>query len=138
MDDFEHRLRTQKFVYLLQTFGIYLGYDYSWYLRGPYCTSLATVGYALSKIYGDVHYDKGLVFANPDVQEHFEQFKKFVRGRENDNDFLEIAASLHMLKKTSGMDRGGIVKKVAGKQERFAEEQCGAIWEEMEQWGLIG
>ena len=116
MDDFEHRLRTQKFVYILQTFGIYLGYDYSWYLRGPYCTSLATIGFALSKIYGDVPYDKGLVFVNPGIQERFEQFKEFIKGRENDNGFLEIAASLHMLKKTSGLDRGEIIKKVADKQ----------------------
>ena len=137
MDDFEHRLRTQKFVYLLQSFDIYLGYDYTWYLRGPYCTQLAAVGYALSKSYHRIPHDKSMVFLDGDVQERFERFKAFIRGRENDNDFLEIAASLHILKKTSGLSRGEIVEKVAAKQARFTPDQCGRAWEEMEECGLM-
>lgn len=33
MASFNDRLRLQKTVYLLQAFGIYPGYDFSWYLR---------------------------------------------------------------------------------------------------------
>ena len=138
MGDFEHRLRVQKFVYLLQAFDIYLGYDYSWYLRGPYCTQLATIGYALTKSYASIPYDENMAFSRPSVQERFERFKEFIRGRENDNDFLEIAASLHILHKTSGMPRAAIVERVASKQGRFAEEECGRIWDVMEKWGLMG
>ena len=137
MGDFEHRLRVQKFVYLLQSFDIYLGYDYSWYLRGPYCTQLATVGHALSRSYGDIPYDEAMVFSNPDVQERFEAFKEFIKGRENDNDFLEIAASMHILHKTSGLPRAGIVEKVAAKQDRFTADECNRIWGVMEEWELI-
>ena len=135
MGDFEHRLRIQKFVYLLQAFGMYLGYEYSWYLHGPYCTRLATVGYALGSIYDMVPYDRDMEFVNPAVQDRFEEFKKFIRGRENDNDFLEIAASLHILRKTSGMARAAIIERVEAKQERF-RGRCGGVWEEMERWSL--
>ena len=137
MADFEHRLRIQKFVYLLQAFDVYLGYDYSWYLHGPYCTRLATVGYALSSIYDMVPYDKDMVFVNPTVQKRFERFKKFIKGRENNNDFLEIAASLHILHKTSGMPRADIVTRVAAKREHFSDEECSRVWEEMEECGLM-
>ena len=136
MDDFGHRLRVQKFVYLLQSFDIYLGYDYSWYLRGPYCTQLATIGYALSRAYDQIPRDQKMAFANPDAQERFERFKEFIRGRENDNDFLEIAASLHMLRKTGSMPRAAIIERVEAKQERF-RGRCGGVWEEMERWKLM-
>ena len=138
MDDFDHRLRVQKFVYLLQAFDIYLGYDYSWYLHGPYCTRLATVAYALGPLYDKIPCDKDMVFVNPAVQKRFEQFKRFIRGRENDNDFLEVAASEHILHKTSGMPRADIVKRVAAKRNRFDEGYCNDVWDEMrEKWRLV-
>lgn len=33
MDGFDGRLRLQRFICLLQTFDIYLGYEFSWYIR---------------------------------------------------------------------------------------------------------
>ena len=138
MGDFAHRLRVQKFVYLLQAFDIYLGYDYTWYLRGPYCTHLATIGYALSRAYDRIPRDQKMAFVNPDVQERFVRFKGFIRGRENDNGFLEIAASLHVLHRTSGMGKDAIIERVAAKRECFSREQCAGIWEEMERWNLMG
>lgn len=138
MDDTGHRLRVQRFVYLLQAFDIYLGYDYSWYMRGPYCTRLAAVAYSLGPLYDMIPYDRDMVFANPGVQERFDMFKQFIRGRENDSDFLEAAASLHVLHRTSGMPRADIVKKVAAKQDHFDEEYCNDIWDEMmEKWRLV-
>ena len=138
MGDFDHRLRIQKFVYLLQTFDIYLGYDYSWYLRGPYCTQLATTAYTLSRSYDRIPIDQEMAFTNPDVQERFERFKEFVRGRENDNDFLEIAASLHMLRNAYGnMSRADIVARVATKRAHFDKAACEAAWEELERWNLM-
>lgn len=116
---------------------MYLGYDYSWYLHGPYCTRLATVGYALTSIYDMVPYDKDMVFVNPAVQERFRRFKKFIKGRENDNDFLEIAASLHILHKACGMARADAVEKVASRRDRFKGDRCGQVWEEMAGCGLM-
>lgn len=137
VDDFGHRLRVQKFVYLMQSFGIYLGYDYSWYLHGPYCTTLATMAKALSHIYDKIPRDPGMAFVNPAVQERFERFKRFICGRENDSVFLEIAASLHVLHKTSGLPRPDIVRKVTAKRKQLKESECDRVWEEMEEWGLM-
>ena len=114
-----------------------MGYDYSWYLRGPHCAQLAAVGYALSKPYHRIPRDESTVFLDGDVQGRFERLKRFVRGRESDNDFLEVAASLHMLKKARGLPRDEIVEKVLAKVDRFTPDQCDRIWKEMEEWGLM-
>lgn len=137
VDNFRHRLRVQKFVYLLQSFDIYLGYDYSWYLHGPYCTTLAAMAKALSPVYDKIPHDPGMAFVDPAVQERFEMFKKFISGRENDNAFLEIAASLHILHKTSGLLRPEIIKRVVAKRKQFKEPECESVWEEMKKWGLM-
>ena len=137
MGDFDHRLRVQKFVYLLQAFDIYLGYDYSWYLRGPYCTQLATTAYALSHSYDVISRDQKMAFTNPDVQERFERFKEFIKGRESDNDFLEIAASEHMLRKTTDMPRADIIARVRAKRDHFTVAMCEDAWEDLERWNLI-
>jgi uncharacterized protein YwgA len=38
---FNDRLRIQKVIYLLQTFGLRTRWNFSWYLRGPYSSDLA-------------------------------------------------------------------------------------------------
>lgn len=48
IESFDDRLILQKAIYLAQAAGINLGYYYRWYLRGPYCPSVAEDGFALS------------------------------------------------------------------------------------------
>ena len=40
MDNFNNRLIYQKVIYLMQNFGLSLGYGYSWYVKGPYSPDL--------------------------------------------------------------------------------------------------
>lgn len=46
MRTFDGRLIVQKATYLAQAAGVDLGYFFGWYLRGPYCSSLAHDAYA--------------------------------------------------------------------------------------------
>ncbi len=137
MDDFDGRLRLQKFIYLLQTFDIYLGYDYSWYLRGPYCTNLAACGFELEKAYHRIPDGEKMKFRDGRIQKKFEKFIKFISGHEDDIDFLEIAASLHFQKQISELSDDEIIEKVANKRYKFTKESCIKIWEEMKRWNLI-
>ena len=41
MDRFDDKLEVQKIIYLLQEYGINLGYAYEWYIRGPYCKQVS-------------------------------------------------------------------------------------------------
>ena len=137
LEDFDGRLRLQKFIYLLQTFDIYLGYDYSWYLRGPYCSTLAACGFALEKIYDKIPDGERINFHDDRVQRRFERFTKFISGHEDDIEFLEIAASLHFQKQISELNDYAIIEKVANKRPNFTKEGCVKIWEELKKWNLI-
>ncbi len=137
VDDFDGRLRLQKFIYLMQSFGIYLGYDFSWYLRGPYCTTLAACGFALREIYDDIPENVRLRFESDKVQREFERFAKSITKHESNEEFLEIAASMHYLRKTCTLTNDEIIEKVAKKQPDFTEKRCREIWKEMEKWNLL-
>ncbi len=47
LTSFSDRLCLQKYVYLAQICGVDLGYRFSWYLRGPYCTALTSDAFQL-------------------------------------------------------------------------------------------
>lgn len=138
MTTFMDRLRLQKFVYLLQAHNIYLGYDFSWYIRGPYCTTLATAGFALTSFYDDIpKQTKNTKFANSIVQSRFDTFAKFIDKKENDADFLEAAASLHFLKKTRDISDGDAVEKVAKKMPNADESYVRNVLGQITREGLL-
>jgi len=80
MSTFEGRLKLQKTVYLLQSFGVYLGYGFTWYMRGPYLTRLTKDGFALQTIYKQV--PEG-TFAEKNVQKRFAEFLAFMEDKKN-------------------------------------------------------
>lgn len=141
MDTFDDRLRLQKFIYLLQAHGIYLGYDYSWYLRGPYCSSLATDGFILDDIYTDMVRESDTdrtAFANNLIQKRFERFAKFVSGYETKPEFLEAAASLHYqlaVNPDAGADEA--IRVVANKMPRADKAYVRDIFNMLKKEGLV-
>ena len=137
MEKSSDRLRLQKFIYLLQSFDVFLGYPYSWYIRGPYCSTLATCGFALRDIYGVIPEENAVRFSDPEVQSRFERFRKFIKSREMDNDFLEIAASIHLLVRLDKENREQIIGSVVEKQKRFTTGRVEEIWGELEKCGLL-
>lgn len=46
---FDDRKRVQKAVYLIQRADILLGYEFGWYIRGPYCSDLTRDYYSLAR-----------------------------------------------------------------------------------------
>ena len=79
----------QKIAYLAQTRGIDLGYEFEWYLRGPYCKQVSE----------DAHSAKG---AEPGPaglsSDRIGKFAEYLRPHMQDAEWLEIAASLIYLK----------------------------------------
>ena len=138
MRTFDHRLRVQKFVYLLQSFDVYLGYDYSWYLRGPYCSTLAAAGFALAEFYEDIPDDSRMSFSSSAVHGRFESFKEFIGGYEDDTDFLEMAASFHFLEKDGRLSRDKIFEKVRNKRPSFTAPKCREVRSYLESRGPAG
>ena len=127
------RLKIQKMVYLMQAFGVYLGYDFSWYLRGPYCMVLASNIIRLQYIHASMPNLKSK-FDNKKARKMFKRFLKFSKDKSAGE--LEMAASLHCLSQACGMSDSEAKSRVENEQG-FSPEQVDGAWTEMEECGLI-
>lgn len=135
MSSFPDRLRLQKIIYLLQAFKVYLGYDFSWYLRGPYCSKLAHNGFSLQEVYDVVPDD--IRFKDRGDRKRFGEFLKFIAGKDIDD--LEIAVSLHYLKAVHKSAPDDHIQDMVIKKERtdFTPGQVSKIWKEMKEKKLV-
>lgn len=135
VDRFDDRMRLQKTVYFLQAFGINRGYEFGWYMRGPYCSLVAMDGFDLRGVYDRIP-EGGKPFTTYRANELFDRFCSFVRGR--GAAYLEIAASLHHLKHSGvGDPDDRIKKKVEEKRPEFTAGQVDQAWDDMSRAGLI-
>lgn len=92
--DFNARLILQKTVYLMEQFGLNIGYYFSWYLRGPYSPSLARDVYSMVKSYLEIPPAK---FVDPSKEKRFCEFLSFIKPFSRDHAYLERIASIHFL-----------------------------------------
>lgn len=95
MSSFPNRLRLQKVVYLMEAFGIPLGYSFSYYIRGPYSTNLARDAFAVDN-FDEV---KQVKFSEESLESRLVKFLEWIDSRKNNDDLLEILASIHFLHK---------------------------------------
>ena len=135
MKKFEDRLILQKTIYLLQAFDLYIGYKFSWYIHGPYCTELTRDGYSILEIKGNKTIT---LFSDSGDEEKFKKFLKFLGDKKTDPSWLEIISSIHFLNKVyPNLDREEILMIVENKQPEFKKEDCINGWNYLESWDLI-
>lgn len=134
VDEFDDRLRFQKTVYLLQAFGINMGYEFAWILRGPYCTLAARDGYDLRDVYDSIP-TGGKVFKSGSANKAFKKFCRYV-GNKSTRD-LEIAVYLHYYKLTEDWDEARIKEAVASRREEFTRGMVDRVWCDMRQAELV-
>lgn len=118
MKTFDGRLRLQKLIYMVEAFGVYMGYDFSWYLRGPYCTNLARTGFELGQIMDDIPGDARAKFLDKNAQKRFDHCVKIIKSiMDSPQDLvrLEIAASLHLLAQNRHITKKDIFDRVVRK-----------------------
>jgi len=142
MDSFNDRLRLQKIVYMLQAFGVDLGYGFSWYFRGPYCTSLARAGFELEHVYGMIPDGVRVKPVDPRARDGLKRCIKFLKDvmdKPDDLDRIEIAASLHLLVITTSLAKQDIFKRVKEKMavREVTDDMCEAMWRRLQKEGLI-
>jgi len=146
MGTFDGRLRLQKLIYMVEAFGVYLGYDFSWYLRGPYCTNLARTGFELEQIMDRIPNDTKARFLQKDIQTRFDLCLEFIRSvmsGSDDLDGLEIAASIHILAKTTTASKKDIfervVSKIPGNASRRLEllATCEKMWSALSDFSVL-
>jgi uncharacterized protein YwgA len=120
----DDRKRVQKAVYLGQLSGVDLGYRYSWYLMGPYCSSLTKDYYALADdlAAGD-DAAKGKTL-RPDLKANLQKVKSFIEVPDGvdltQENWLELLASYHFLRKVSGHAKEEAEKLIQEKKPHVA------------------
>jgi hypothetical protein len=106
-ESFTDRLIVQKAVYLIQAFGLDLGYFYGWYLHGPYCSDVTTDLFgaladpgAMDDLKADWTLDNG-------TKRRLATLKALIHRQERPlARWLELLASVHFL-----IDRGQVKRK---------------------------
>lgn len=136
MDTFDGRLRFQKTVQVLQSFGIDLGYYYNWYLRGPYCPDLAKDGFRLKDVIGKIP-KLAIEFADPKDQSRYDNFREFMRDKKRDSKRLEIASSICFLLNEEGLDRDAALRLTEGKRREITMDECERMWNELERYEVV-
>ena len=137
MYSFANRLKLQKFTYFLQHgFDLNLGYEFNWFIYGPYCIELTKEGFQV-----DFDEAKPLRFADEEAQKRFLKFITFFSKNKDNEDWLEIASCLHFLRKLNpSLSEEEIIKIIKGKRKgEFIEKEklIKKILDELKQGGLI-
>lgn len=135
LSKFQDRLRLQKTVYLLQAFGIYLGYNFNWYLYGPYSPGLTRDAFEVVPVLDRF---SALRFADEETEKRFNLFVNFLGDKKDDPQWLELVGSLHMLKLVYGeQGKEEIFKKTAEKQPYLSDDKRAAAWKRLRDFGLV-
>ena len=134
--NFKGRLTLQKTVYLLQSFGLNLGYVFKWYLHGTYCPALANDGFAMEKIAPSMP-SIPIEFEAERNQRRYLEFKEYLADKKNDPAMLEISSSICYLDGL-GFKKGEILELVKNKKPKFSIEQCRTAWDDLEKYRVVG
>ncbi len=144
MDSFNDRLKLQKYIYLLQEFGVNLGFRFRYYIRGPYSPDLADAGYRLSHMKRegllDFDHDKVRVVA---CQDNIEKFKRFIREYRNNPKMLELLATIHFLFKYSYYPQPKTMENIkrfikeSDTKPYFTEDEYRRAFSKLKEFGLV-
>lgn len=135
LSTFEGRLVLQKTVYLLQSFGLYFGYKFSWYVHGPYSPELTREAFKLQPMYRKV---PQVEFAKTRTEKRFQEFLDLIGDKKNDADWLEQLACTHFLRVLNPTaSRKQIIRVVLNHESRFTREQCEKAWNYLAEQGLL-
>ena len=109
IDSLEDRVRVQKAVYLGQLSGVDLGYRFSWYLRGPYCSKLTKDYYEVEDAINAGEVDYKEMVLKPSIREKLAAVSPLLKKPESiqleSENWLELVASYHYLRKVRGISK---------------------------------
>lgn len=131
---FSERLILQKTIYLMQVFGLPLGYRFSWYFHGPYCPDLTRQLYEIREINERNEKRK---FKSQDHEATFIRFIEFLGDKKKDRNWLEAVASLHYLKRDQlDSDNEIIIDKFLKLKPKYSRRAAEQILHDLESLNL--
>lgn len=131
---FDDRLVLQKAIYLAEAAGVHLGYDHSWYLRGPYSSGLARDAFAAE---AELAKDKQEIAGwklDDGSQQQLTELQDLVTGEQNERaKRLELLASTHYLVRRRGMSQDDLELLTQELQKRGKECDHAAVRDAIQQ-----
>jgi len=99
LETFDERLIFQKKIYLLQSYGLDLGFKFGSYIRGPYSSSLTRNGFDLLEKIDTIKMDSILKIEIKNTEKKQINYLKNLLKElpENKSYWLELISSLHFL-----------------------------------------
>ncbi len=125
---FGERLRLQKVVYLLQGFGVQLGYGFGWYKYGPYSQDLVSDAYTVlgsrKSEYQRAAKEGGWEF-NGETKAKFEQFKQLCGEFLDSPEKAELLASVRFVRNMwcPDVDKGAFVEEFLRRKPRLCNDE---------------
>ncbi len=130
VDTLDDRLRLQKAIYLIQAAGADLGYRYSWYIRGPYSTSLTQDYFAVAELAKNSQDDDQRLL-KPEfvakVKAATKALAKPVQVRLSLAQWYELLASLHYLAKYEKLPQGKLESTLKTRKPHLADFVDGGV-----------
>ena len=95
------RLKLQKTIYLLQAYGLQLGYGFSWFTYGPYSQDLVHDSFTVLKSEREKYEERtsSLSFSEETIRK-FNDFKRLLKGVLGNAKQLELLASVRFVRNT--------------------------------------
>ena len=120
VDTFDSRIKLQKLVYLSDSFGITLGFNFTWYVYGPYSPQLTKIMF--DKEIGDSNNIDNI----PNVENIILKLKEFLGEDIHSGDKLELIASLHYIcslyKNNLNKSKSEIIAMLCEEKPKFSKE----------------
>ena len=141
LDSFDDRMRLQKTIYLCQQTGVYLGYRYNWYLRGPYSPDLTRDAFALqAREKPELDEMAGWNLDEPSIQK-LGKISPLWRDKPEAEQarWLELLASVLFLQRSydgRGKDAAGLREILERNDKHFTENEVRRALEELARYGF--
>jgi hypothetical protein len=141
LDDFPSRLKLQKTIYLAQAAGVQLGYQFQWYLRGPYSPGLTRDAFAVDAELKQGTDDAKGWSLDPTSRQRLECLRELFRGvpEEQLSSWLELLASVHFIQQTptgQGKDYSQLREILCRGGKNYSEKEIRQAVEELTRHGL--
>jgi hypothetical protein len=130
--EFSERKRNQKLAYLIQEVAdVPLGYDFSWYIHGPYSPNLTRDLYA-----EDISSATNpMVSLSAEQKDQIGRLGEFLGDDIKSPDALELLVSLHFLRKLGknyGASKEEVIEVLKQKKPFFSEKDVERAWIRLE------